>query len=256
MGAFVQTGGPLMVGLAPRVDLGPMTLLYDSHGIRRLAVEVNLWPEVEKFDQDSLSRLFAALNAKAPEGTTLTSCELRPETGARFQSDSWTYDLSPAGVFIRCVNLRTLEDTTRRMLELLDKTRACLDPHERRKASHAFYTDEIRIFMFVPEGGKRDVRQHVSNKLLKRGTDRADLPGFEGAGLSLTGTTDDYHWHADINNAVDSSNTLLLSASLVFVPSPEPPRPGPDLDAIRSQIEMSCSFATEHLLVFSEKFIS
>lgn len=233
-----------------------MSLRYDAFGARRLAVEVNLWPEVEKFDQDTLSNLFATLNADAPEGTTLTSCELRPETGARFQSDSWTYDISPAGVFMRCVNLRSLPDTTRRMLELLDKTRPYLAPHERRKASHAFYTDEIRIFVFVPEGGKRDVRKLVSNKLLSRGTDRSDLPGLEGAGLSLTGITDDYHWHADVNNAVDTSDGLLLSASLVFMPSPDPPRPGPDLDALEAQIGMACSFATEHLLAFSQKFIS
>ena len=233
-----------------------MTLLYDAFSTRRLAVEVNLWPEVEKFDQDALSNLYAALNADAPEGTTLTSCELRPETGARFESDAWTYDLSPAGVFMRCVNIRTLEDTTRRMLELLDKTRPHLTPHERRKASHAFYTDEIRILIFVPEGGKRNIPQLVSNKLLKRGTDRSDLPGLEGAGLSLTGNTEDYHWHADINNAVGSSDSLLLNASLLFMPNPEPPRPGPDLEAIEAQIGTSCAFATEHLLAFSGKFIS
>jgi hypothetical protein len=233
-----------------------MALLYDACSTRRLAVEVNLWPEVEQFDQDALSNLFAALNADAPEGTTLTSCELRPETGARFQSDAWTYDLSPAGVFMRCVNIRTLVDTTRRMLELLDKTRPHLAPHERRKASHAFYTDEIRIFMHVPEGGKRNVRQLVSNRLLKRGTDRSDLPGLEGAGLSLTGDTEDYHWHADIKNAPGAADALLLSASLLFMPSSEPPRPGSDLDAIEAQIAMSCAFATENLLAFSQKFIS
>ncbi|HEX4435437.1 MAG TPA: hypothetical protein VH061_01455 [Solirubrobacteraceae bacterium] len=233
-----------------------MSLLYDAFSTRRLAVEVNLWPEVERFDQDGLSNLFAALNADAPEGTVLTSCELRPETGARFQSDSWTYDLSPAGVFMRCVNLRTMEDTKRRMRDLLEKTRPLLAPPERRKTTHAFYTDEIRIVVSVPEDGKRDVRQHVTNKLLKRSTDRSDLPDFQSAGLSLTGTTDDYHWHADINNAHDTADRLLLSASLMFLPSPDPPRPGSDLDVIEEQIVQSCSFATEHLLAFSQKFIS
>src|ERR1700704_246974 len=197
-----------------------MSLLYDSFGIRRVAVEVNLWPEVEKFKTKALSELFGALN---PDGM-FSSLELRPETGARFESDAWTYDISPAGVFVRCVQLTSLEDLKRRIHFLLDGTRKCVAP------DRAFYTDEIRVFVHIPEGGTRNVEGLISKKLLSSRTDRSDLPGLEGAGLSLTGTTDVYQWHADINPY--GTEALMLSATLTFRPTPEPPRPGPDLDVI------------------------
>jgi hypothetical protein len=225
-----------------------MSLLYDEYGIRRLAVEVNLWPEVEKFEAQALSKLFGVLNTDG----IFASCELRPETGARFESDAWTYDLSPAGVFMRCINLRSLEDTKRRMHALLEGTRQCITAPNHR--AHAFYTDEIRVFVYVPEAGKRKVDNVVYKKLLSSRTDRSDLPGLEGAGLSLSGTTEVYRWHADINPY--GSEALMLIASLTFRPSPEPPRPGPDLDAIDGQIGTACSFATDHLRTFSSKFIT
>lgn len=221
----------------------PMSLLYDNYGIRRLAVEVNLWPEVEKFEKKALSKLFGVLNTDG----MFASCELRPETGARFESDTWTYDVSPAGVFMRCVNLASLDDTKQRMHFLLDGTRKCV------ATGNAFYTDEIRVFVHVPEGGKRNVESVAYKKLLGTRTDRSDLPGLEGAGLSLSGTTEIYHWHGDITPY--GEDALMLTAVLTFRPNPEPPRPGPDLDAIDGQIGTAASFATDHLRTFSSKFI-
>jgi hypothetical protein len=224
-----------------------MTLLYDNFGIRRLAVEVNLWPEVEKFETRTLSKLFGVLNADG----LFSACEIRPETGARFESDAWTYDLSPAGVFLRCVSLRSLEGTKQHIHRLLEGTRQCISSE---RTQHAFYTDEIRAFVHIPEGGKRDVENIVYKKLLSKATDRSDLPGLEGAGLSLTGTTEVYHWHGDIEPF--GSDALMLTAALTFRPSPEPPRPGPDLDVIDGQIGTACTFATDHLRVFASKFVT
>ena len=133
-----------------------MSLLYDSYGIRRVAVEVNLWPEVERFKTKDLSELFGALNGDG----MFSSLELRPESGARFESDAWSYDLSPAGVFVRCVQLSSLEDLKRRVHFLLDGTRRCV------ASDRTFYTDEIRVYAHVPEGGKRDVEAVVSKKLI------------------------------------------------------------------------------------------
>ena len=236
-----------MVGLAPRIDSEPMALLYDNYGIRRLAVEVNLWPEVERFEAKTLSKLFGVLNVDG----LFSACELRPETGARFESDTWTYDLSPAGVFMRCTSLRSLDDTRQHMLKLLEGTRQCISSERMQRA---FYTDEIRAFVHVPESGKRDVESVVYKKLLTKTTDLSDLPGLEGAGLSLTGTTDVYHWHGEVNPY--GSDALMLSAALTFRPSPEPPRPGPDLNVIDGQIGTACTFATDHLRVFASKFIT
>ncbi len=221
-----------------------MSLLYDSYGIRRVAVEVNLWPEVERFKTKDLSELFGALNGDG----MFSSLELRPESGARFESDAWSYDLSPAGVFVRCVQLSSLEDLKRRVHFLLDGTRKCV------ASDRTFYTDEIRVIAHVPEGGKRDVEAVVSKKLIPPRMDRSDLPGLEGAGLNLTGTTETYHYHADINPY--GSEALMLSATLTFRPSREPPRPGSDLDVIDGQIGVACSFVTEELRAFSSKFIT
>jgi hypothetical protein len=222
---------------------GPMSLLYDQFGIRRVAVEVNLWPEIERFEAKALSQLFGVLNSDG----LFSSCELRPETGARFESDAWTYDLSPAGVFVRCTKLASLPDLKQRVHSLLDGTRKCVAPE------HAFYTDEIRVFVHVPESGKRNVETLVYKKLVSARTDSSDLPGLEGAGLSLAGTNDVYHWHADINPY--GSDALMLSATLTFRPSPEPPRPGPDLDVIDGQIGVACGFVSEDLRQFSSKFL-
>jgi hypothetical protein len=221
-----------------------MSLLYDSYAIRRVAVEVNLWPEIERLKTKDLSELFGALNVDG----MFSSLELRPESGARFESDAWSYDLSPAGVFVRCVQLTSLDDLKRRVHFLLDGTRKCVAP------DRAFYTDEMRVFVHVPESGRRDVATVVSKKLIPSRVDRSDLPGLEGAGLSLTGTTESYHYHADINPY--GSEALMLSATLTFRPSPEPPRPGSDLDVIDGQIGVACSFVTGELRAFSSKFIT
>lgn len=221
-----------------------MSLLYESYAIRRVAVEVNLWPEIERFKTKDLSELFGALNVDG----MFSSLELRPESGARFESDAWSYDLSPAGVFVRCVQLTSLDDLKRRVHFLLDGTRKCVAP------DRAFYTDEMRVFAHVPEGGKRDAATVVSKKLIPPRVDRSDLPGLEGAGLSLAGTTETYHYNAEISPY--GSEALMLSGTLTFRPSPEPPRPGADLDVIDGQIGAACSFVTGELRAFSSKFIT
>jgi hypothetical protein len=220
-----------------------MSLLYDSYGVRRVAVEVNLWPDVEKFDTGALGGLFGALNSD----DLFSLCDLRPETGAHFQGDAWTYDLSNSTVLMRCNNIENLDAVKRRMRLLLEGTRRSLDQQL------AFYTDEIRVFCHVPEGAKRNVESVLQRRLLSRQTDRSDLPGLEGAGLNLTGLTESYHWDAEIEPF--GGDAIMLTARLHFRPTPEPPSPGPDVDAIETQIGVATSFVTEHLLVFSSKFI-
>lgn len=225
------------------VDLRPMALLYESYGIRRVAVEVNLWPDIDKFDTGALGSLFGALNSD----DLFSLCDLRPETGAHFQGDAWTYDLSLSKVLMRCDSIEYLDAVKRRMRLLLEGTRRCVDKEL------AFYIDEIRVFCHVPEGGKRNVESVMQKRLLASKTDRSDLPGLEGAGLNLTGLTEAYHWEAEIEPFGDDA--LLLTARLHFRPTPEPPHPGPDVDAIETQIGVATSFVTEQLLAFSSKFI-
>lgn len=221
-----------------------MSLLYDAFGIRRVALEVNFWPGVEKFHTGELSRLFGALN----EDELFSTCELQSETGALFGGEAWDYDLSTSGLLIRCSSFVTHQAMRERMRQLLAGTRDTLS------TKVAFFTDEIRVFGQVPEGGKRDVEKTVRKRLMSRGTDLSDLPGLEGAGLSLSGTNDVYHWHGDIESA--GPDSLMLSGRVRFWPEPEPPRPGPDLDLIEKQVELACEFVSDHLRNFTSKFIT
>jgi hypothetical protein len=119
-----------------------------------------------------------------------------------------------------------------------------------------FYTEEVRVFADVPEGGKRDVGAIVQKKLLRgvKAEDRESLPGLDGAGLSLVGSTDDYAWHANLDPASD--DFLRLFAGITFYREPEPPRPGSDLDLIEEQVKVTCGFVEGDLREFSAKFFT
>lgn len=223
-----------------------MALLYDSFGIRRVAVEVNLWPAIDSFAAGDLSALFGRLNTD----DIFTSCELRPQTGASFEGELWTYDLHPSTLRIRCFGFATPEQLYGRIRSLLEGTRGIV-----RDRSLAFYTDEIRVFAEVPEGGKRMVGDIVQRRLVGRlkAEDRAELPGLQGAGLSLVGATDSYHWHAEIEPRQGVNNSLSLVGRLVFFPESEPPRPGPDLDVIDEHVKTTCDFVRDPLQTFSTK---
>src|SRR3954451_23338515 len=168
-----------------------MALQYEHIFLKRVVVEANLWPPVEEIPHGTLSQLFGLLN----EEELFSSCELRA-SGASFRGEYWTYDLDGSTVRIRCFGYRDRPMLYSRIRKLLDGTRS-IAPNRRV----AFYTEEIRVFADVPEGGKRDVGEVVQKKLLRsvKVQDRESLPGLDGAGLSLVGSTEDYAWHANLD---------------------------------------------------------
>ncbi|HET7122090.1 MAG TPA: hypothetical protein VFI17_12680 [Solirubrobacterales bacterium] len=223
-----------------------MALQYEHISLKRVVVEANLWPPVEEIPHGTLSRLFGLVN----EDEIFSACELRA-SGASFRGEYWTYDIDGSTVRIRCFGYRDRPTLYARIRKLLDETRS-IAPSRRV----AFYTQEVRVFADVPEGGKRDVGDVVQKKLLRsvKLEDRESLPGLDGAGLSLVGSTDEYAWHADLDPADD--DFLSLFAGISFYREPEPPRPGSDLDAIEEQVKVACGFVEGALKDFSAKFFT
>lgn len=218
-----------------------MTLLYDAFGIRRVAIELNFWPAIDKFETGDLSRLFGILN----RDEIFSTCELRSEEGALFVGEAWTYDLSTSALLIRCTSIRTHPDLRAQISELLKLTREALSPRL------AFYTDEIRVFGQVPEGGKRDVDKVVRKKLISRNADLDDLPGLDGAGITLNGFVEAFAWRAEIEPL--GEDALQLTGRINFRPGPEPPHPGSDLEVIEQQTQAACEFVSQNLKTFSSK---
>jgi hypothetical protein len=225
----------------------PMSLQYENYGLRRIVVEANLWPPIEDVSQGALSQLFGNLNGG---DDMFSACELKPN-GASFQGDLWTYDYSGSTVRIRCFGFGTYEELYRRIRKLLDGTRSlAID------GTVGFFSEEIRVFADVPEGGSRDVGEVVKKKLLRgmKEEDREALPGLDGAGLTLDGKTESFSWRANIDPKADS--LLSLFVGLSFYPDPEPPRPGSDLDLTEHQVKVACSFVEKDLLTFSSKLFT
>lgn len=224
-----------------------MALNYEAFSFKRVVVEANLWPPpTGEFGDGVLSRLFGDLN----DDDLFSNCEIRP-AGASFNGEYWTYDLNGPTVLIRCFGYRDMPSLYATFRKLLDGTRAVASGRP-----VAFYAAEIRAFAEIPESGRRRIGDVVQKKLLRAGRQQAQesLPNLMGAGLSLTGATEEFSWHANVESS-PGDNNLHLFGGLTFH-EPEPPRPGSDLEAIEGQIQKTCSFVQDDLQGFSEKLFT
>lgn len=222
-----------------------MALLYDSFGVRRFQVEVNIWPDIESFSPGELSRLYGHLNSD----DLFASCELRSNMGARFEGEHWVYDVSPSSLLLRCTGYSGTDELRRIIRLLLSETRSFF--HRRR----AFYVGSVRAYGVVPEDKDRHIGQVVQKRLLSRVAkeELESLPGLSGAGLRLVGDTDDFHWHAFIEPPHGAYGVLGLDAQLMFWPSSEPPNADDDLDTIEEQVMMAYRLLTEDIKTFASK---
>ncbi|MHB1468363.1 MAG: hypothetical protein ACYCX7_04320, partial [Solirubrobacteraceae bacterium] len=96
-----------------------MALRYDSFGIRQVHLEADIWPALDGFVSGDLGRLFGALNGDE----IFTSSEIRPQIGATFDGEHWSYDLMQSSVLIRCRGFETPERLQSQIRSLLDGTR-------------------------------------------------------------------------------------------------------------------------------------
>lgn len=224
-----------------------MTLLYDSFGVRRVQLIANIWPDLDSFLPNDLSRLLAALNGDE----IFTSWDMQPGIGARFHGENWLYDISLSSVLIRSTGFETPEHLRATIGALLEGTRKFF----KDRGSIVFYADEVVVGGTIPDDKMRNIGEVVQKRLLTRVTaeDKEDLPGLEGAGLRLVGTTDDFHWHANIEPPHGAYDSLLLRAQIMFFREPYPPEPGADLELINTQVTTTYEFVSNHLRTFSSK---
>jgi hypothetical protein len=229
-----------------------MALDYNSFGLRRVDIDVNIWPEFDRFLPGQLSKLLGVLN----DDDAFTAVELEPESGLRLEGEQWVYDLSLSSVELRSKGFSDPQSASPRIRSLLETTRTFFAGVGRPSHQVAFFTDEIRVLGSVPDDRKRNVGDVVLRKLLHglKQEDRDILPGLTGAGLRLIGDAEEgYHWHASIEPPHGRYESLGLWAQLMFLPPESPPRPGSDINTVIEQVAMGYNLVSDSLKTFASK---
>jgi hypothetical protein len=226
-----------------------MALLYDSFGVRRLEFVANLWPDMVTFAPRELRQLFGQL-VIGPDDE-FTSCDLRTDTGARFEGEHWVYDIGTSSILLRCWGYSSPDSLRGTIRRLLRQTRDFFA----EKNELAFFVDEIRVYGIVPDEKDRNVGEVVQKRLLKNvlKVDLEGLPGLAGAGLQLVGDAEEFHWHARIEPPHGAYDVLGIGAELMFPPTPDPPSDEDDLDNIDRQVELAHTFITTDVVTFASK---
>lgn len=231
-----------------------MPLLFDQFGVRRVELEVSMWPGFSHgFHKGELSALYGALNTD----DLFESCELRANLGAEFESEHWHYDISTSRILVASEAFQDFDDLDRTCLHLLAETRAFLTPSR----LPFLFSDRAVVRGIVPVDAPLDVSATLQTKVLttrlRKVTDDQRLldllPGeLSGIGLELVGDGDEYHWHAKIGPAHSDTPELSLSASLFFPPPSEIPEDSMISDSLRTAYE----FCTTELLDFARQTLS
>jgi hypothetical protein len=234
-----------------------MPLLFDAFGVRRVELDVLMWPGFEHgFEQGELSRLYGALNST----DLFESMELRANVGAQFESEHWRYDISTTRIMIRSESFQSFNDLDRQVGHLLSETAAFFEKHR----SLSFLTARrAMVEGVVPEDKGKDVAKILPGKLLANrlrsgheGGRLIDLlPGeLGGTGLTLVGNAEleggeEYHWHANVGPVHSPSMDLHMSAELYFYP----PLETPEQAMISDRLKMAYEFVTDHIVKFAEQ---
>lgn len=227
-----------------------MALLYESFGGGRLEIILNMWPDFDRFYPGQLSKLLGVLN----DDDAFTSVDLEPESGLRLEGEQWIYDLSLASLVLKSKGFADPQAASPRIRSLLEATRTFFGDR-----AIAFFTDEIRVWGFVPDDRNRNVGDVALRRLLRGVSteDRNLLPGLSGAGLRLVGDADEgYHWHAGIEPPHGRYDSLGLSAQLMFRPPEAPPRQGSDVNTIVEQVATAYNLVSRDLRTFASKLFT
>lgn len=217
-----------------------MALLFDHFGVRRVELDVLMWPGFSHgFKPGELSSLYGALNTD----DAFESCELRANLGATFDSEHWEYDISTTRIHIAAgPAFQSFDELDKRVLHLIEETKK----HLTQRRLPFVTTERAYVMGVVPEDGDRDVSEVVRSKMLSRRlTQQHDgerlldhLPGdLVGAGITLVGDGEDFHWHANIGPAHGGATNLRISAELYFPPPSEAPEDSMISDSLRTAYE-------------------
>jgi hypothetical protein len=231
-----------------------VALLFDRFGVRRVALDVLLWPGFSHgFKPGELSALYGALNGE----DLFESCQLRANVGAEFESEHWNLDISTTTLRLSSEAFQSFEALDKQMLHLLEETKKFFTP----RRLPFLIAERVSVRGVIPEDSDKDVSETLRSKLLTRRLDKTDdegsrpldsLPGtLAGAGLTLVGDTDAYHWHANIGPA-HAAPTLPISADLYF----PPPEEAPEESMISESLATAYDFVTTNVLEFARKVLS
>lgn len=224
-----------------------MPLDYEQFSVRSVRVDLLLLPGCDHgYNPGELSALYGRLN----EDDLFESCELRANLGARFDSESWTMDISQTRLWIRGRSHLGGPDVASQIKALLRATREHLGAN---RLSFIF-ADEVYVSAVVPGRNKANVSQMVMGKLLKKlSPERTSLlTGLIGAGVRFNGDMDDEtHWHfmVEPSHAAGYSQ-LQLAAEFYFRPRPQ--AGNDDLDLIGEQIETAYHFLNSNAKSFAQ----
>jgi hypothetical protein len=228
-----------------------MALLFDSFGVRRVDVRIVIFPGFDHgFRPGELSALYGRLNAD----DVFESCELRANVGATFESEHWEYDISTSRIRIAADSFTSYTDLEKRVRHLTDETQAFFTP-QRLPFLIVQQTEAVGI---VPNDKGADVGPIVRAKILARRVREHEggldlLPGIvHGAGITLTGDTDDYHWHAEAAPTHGDYTNLRLGCELFFPPPEDPPTS----EMISERLDTTYRFLSENVLEFAQKVLS
>lgn len=230
-----------------------MALLFDQIGVRRVSLEVLMWPGFSHgFKEGELSSLYGRLNTD----DLFESCELRATVGAEFESEHWTFDINTTRIRVVTEAFQSFAEASKRMLHLLAETQAFFEPRRRP----LLYTDRVSVRAVIPDDADREVGDVVRTKLLTRRLNKEDdggakpldfLPGnHTGTGIELVGDTDAYHWHANIGPA-HALPSLTIGADLYFAPPSDPPVVG----MIAESLETAYSFTKDSVAEFAQRIL-
>lgn len=231
-----------------------MALLFDQFGVRRVDLEVLMWPGFgHGFKPGELSQLYGRLNAE----DLFESCELRANVGAEFESEHWHFDISPTRIQVTSETFQSFAELNKQMVHLLAETRDFFAPRP-----PFLIPDRISIRGVVPDDDpSKDVSEIIRAKLLTRRVSKADdtgdkpldlLPGhLTGTGLTLVGDTEAFHWHANIGPA-HGDPILPITVDLYF-PRPEE---RPDQAMLADSLSMAYEFATTNVAEFTQRVLS
>jgi hypothetical protein len=237
----------------PAWTKGGKPVLYDSFSVRRLRVNVLLYPPLaERFPEGVLSRLYAALNTD----DMFDDCSLRQRLGAIFEGERITFDIDAHSLRISFRDFGSVQESKEIVHDFLTVTKQIL-----REGGMRFlaFPDEVEMWGIVPDDKPTDAAARLRTKAFKLTVAHlAELPGeVIGVGLEVHGhAPDEDNFTYDITVAPyghGATKQLYLEAELNFGFPREPPED--DLELVTDAIQKTYDFLNTEVIRFSKAFM-
>jgi hypothetical protein len=228
-------------------------VLYDSFSLRRLRLNVLLFPSMdERFPEGLLSALYAALNTN----DTFDDCALRQRLGAIFEGERMTYEIDANRIKLRFRDFGSIQESKEHVHHLLKVTKETLG---RAGMRFLYLPDEVYMWGLVPPGEKEDGGGLRTKATKLQPAHLGNLPGdVIGVGVTVHGHADEAGYVYDITVApyghgteVGRDVSLETELSFNFPTSP----PEDDVDAVVEALQTTYDFATNEVIQFAQSFM-